>query len=176
MTNRDTTIAASNTLSITSGRDTNLRGAEVSGGTVDANVGRDLNIQSPQDTNTYNSKQSSAGFQASLCIPPICYGTTVSGSASVSQQSIRDNYQSVNQQSGIYAGNGGFNINVGNHTQLDGGVIASTASADKNSLSTQTFGYATHGFGPQSNVIRWNDSKKRVWPGIRLLNAARLHL
>ncbi|WP_254699954.1 CdiA family toxin C-terminal domain-containing protein [Trinickia violacea] len=59
----------------------------------------------------------------------------------MSQQSIKDNYQSVNQQSGIYAGNGGFNINVGNHTQLDGGVIASTASADKNSLSTQTFGF-----------------------------------
>ncbi|WP_181322029.1 hemagglutinin repeat-containing protein, partial [Trinickia symbiotica] len=46
MTNRDTEITASNTLSLTSGRDTNLRGAEVSGNTVDANVGRDLNIQS----------------------------------------------------------------------------------------------------------------------------------
>ncbi len=55
-------------------------------------------------------------------MPPICYGQTVSGSAS--------------------AGDGGFDINVGNHTQLDGGVIASTASADKNSLSTQTLDYA----------------------------------
>jgi filamentous hemagglutinin len=141
VTNRDTQITASNTLSLTSGRDTNLRGAEISGNTVDANVGRDLNIQSPQDTNTYQSSQSSAGVQLSLCIPPICYGQTVSGTASASDETIKDNYQSVNKQSGIYAGNGGFDVQVGNHTQLDGGVIASTASADKNTLSTETFGY-----------------------------------
>lgn len=141
VTNRDTQITASDTLSVTSGRDMNLRGAEVSGNTVNASVGRDLNVQSQQDTSTYDSKQSSAGFQASICVPPFCYGQTVSGSASASQQNINANYQSVNQQSGIYAGTGGYNVNVGNHTQLDGGVIASTATSDKNSLSTQTLGY-----------------------------------
>ncbi|TCW85647.1 cell surface protein [Burkholderia sp. SRS-46] len=142
VTNRDTQLSASDTLTMTSGRDANLRGAEATGNTVDASVGRDLNIQSRQDTSTYDSKQSSAGFQASICVPPFCYGQTVSGSASASQQDIKADFQSVNQQSGIYAGNGGFNINVGNHTQLDGAAIASTASADKNSLSTQTFGYS----------------------------------
>jgi filamentous hemagglutinin len=141
VTNENTQITAANTVSITSGRDTNLIGAEVSGNTVDANVGRNLTITSPQDTNTYNSQQSSAGFQASICVPPICYGQTVSGSASASDQTIKDNFQSVGQQSGIYAGTGGFDVNVGNHTQLNGGVVASTATADKNSLSTQTFGY-----------------------------------
>ncbi len=141
VTNRDTQINGTDTATLTSGRDTNLRGAEVAGNTVDANVGRDLNIASQQDTNTYDSKQTSAGFQASICVPPICYGTTVSGSANASDQTIKDNYQSVNEQSGIYAGNGGYNVNVGNHTQLDGGVIASTATPDKNSLSTQTLGY-----------------------------------
>ena len=60
MTNRDTQVNAGNTLSMTSGRDTNLRGAEVAGDTVDASVGRDLNVQSRQDTSTYDSKQSSA--------------------------------------------------------------------------------------------------------------------
>ncbi len=141
VTNRDTQISASNTLSMTSGRDTNLRGAEVSGNTVDASVGRDLNVQSRQDTSTYDSKQTSAGFQASICVPPFCVGQTVSGSASAGQKNIKADFQSVNQQSGVYAGDGGFSVNVGNHTQLDGGVIASTASADKNSLSTQTFGF-----------------------------------
>ncbi|WP_408128812.1 hemagglutinin repeat-containing protein [Paraburkholderia strydomiana] len=141
VTNRDTQINAANTVTLTSGRDTNLRGAEVSGNTVDANVGRDLNIASQQDTNTYDSKQTSAGFQASICVPPICYGTTVSGSASASDQTIKNNYQSVVQQSGIYAGSGGYNVYVGNHTQLDGGVLASTATADRNSLSTQTLGF-----------------------------------
>ncbi|WP_197387260.1 hemagglutinin repeat-containing protein [Ralstonia pseudosolanacearum] len=141
VTNQDTQITAGNTLTMTSGRDTNLRGAEVAGNSVVANVGRDLNIQSPQDTNTYNSQQTSVGAQVSLCIPPFCYGTTASASANASDQTIKNDYQSVNRQSGIYAGNGGFNVNVGNHTQLDGGVIASTATPDKNSLSTQTLGY-----------------------------------
>ncbi|MFM0365730.1 hemagglutinin repeat-containing protein [Paraburkholderia sediminicola] len=141
VTNRDTQISAGNTVSITSGRDTNLRGAEVSGNTVDANVGRDLNIASQQDTNTYDSQQTSAGFQASICVPPFCYGQTVSGSANASDQTIKDRFQSVNRQSGIQAGSGGYNINVGNHTELGGGVIASTATPDKNLLSTQTFGY-----------------------------------
>ncbi|MGF6572677.1 filamentous hemagglutinin [Paraburkholderia sp. GAS333] len=141
VTNVDTTVNAANTLTMTSGRDTNLRGAEVAGNTVEANVGRDLNIASQQDTNTYNSQQASAGVQASICVPPFCYGTTVTGTASASDATIKDNFQSVNQQSGIYAGNGGFDVNVGNHTQLDGGVIASTATPDQNTLSTQTLGY-----------------------------------
>ncbi|NML35489.1 hemagglutinin repeat-containing protein [Paraburkholderia antibiotica] len=141
VTNQNTEVSAADTLSITSGRDTNLIGAVASGNTVDADVGRNLTVTSPQDTNTYNSQQDSAGFQASICVPPFCYGQTVSASGSASDQTIRDNYQSVGQQSGIEAGNGGFDINVGNHTQLDGGVIASTAAAENNSLSTQTFGY-----------------------------------
>ena len=138
-TNRDTQVTASNMLSMTSGRDTSLRGAQVSGNTVDANVGRDLNISSPQDTNTYDSKQTNWGVQLSICVPPFCYGA--SGSGSSNEQTIKDNYKSVGQQSGIYAGTGGFDVNVANHTQLDGGVIASKADADKNTLSTQTLGF-----------------------------------
>lgn len=41
----------------------------------------------------------------------------------------------------MFAGDGGFDITVGNHTQLDGAVIASTATADKNSLDTGTLGF-----------------------------------
>jgi hypothetical protein len=52
------------------------------------------------------SQQASAGFQASLCVPPFCYGQTVSGSAIASDQTITDNFQSANQQSGISAGSG----------------------------------------------------------------------
>ncbi|WP_176015690.1 hemagglutinin repeat-containing protein [Burkholderia sp. BCC0398] len=141
VTNRDTVVSASDTLTLKSGRDTNLRGAEATGNRVVADVGHDLNIQSQQDTATYDSKQTSGGFQASICVPPFCYGQTVSGSASASQQNVKANYASVNQQSGIFAGSGGYDVNVGNHTQLDGGAIIATASPDKNSLSTQTLGY-----------------------------------
>ncbi|HDR9021946.1 hemagglutinin repeat-containing protein [Burkholderia vietnamiensis] len=141
VTNRDTVVSASDTLTVKSGRDTNLRGAEATGNRVVADVGRDLNIQSQQDTATYESKQTSGGFQASICVPPVCYGQTVSGSGNISQENIKATYSSVNTQSGIFAGSGGYDVNVGNHTQLDGGAIAATASEDKNSLSTQTFGY-----------------------------------
>jgi len=50
-------------------------------------------------------------------------------------------YASVTDQSGIFAGNGGFDITVGNHTQLNGGVIASGATSDQNRLDTGTLGW-----------------------------------
>ncbi|WP_142285812.1 VENN motif pre-toxin domain-containing protein, partial [Klebsiella pneumoniae] len=39
-------------------------------------------------------------------------------------------------------GQGGFDVSVGSHTQLNGGVIAATGSADKNSLNTGTLGFS----------------------------------
>ncbi|MCT4713418.1 FhaB, partial [Enterobacteriaceae bacterium H18W14] len=58
-----------------------------------------------------------------------------------SQDKMKSRFDSVAGQSGIYAGGGGFDITVGNHTQLDGAVIASTATADKNHLDTGTLGF-----------------------------------
>ncbi len=54
---------------------------------------------------------------------------------------MHSDYQSVDKQTGIHAGKGGFDITVGNHTQLDGAVIGSTAEADKNKLDTGTLGF-----------------------------------
>ncbi|WP_458574224.1 DNA/RNA non-specific endonuclease [Lonsdalea quercina] len=48
----------------------------------------------------------------------------------------------MKEQSGLFAGQGGYNIKVGNHTQLDGAVIASTADKDKNLLDTGTLGWS----------------------------------
>ncbi len=53
----------------------------------------------------------------------------VSGSVSASRDRMNSNFDSVKEQSGIFAGSGGFDIKLGNHTQLDGGVLASTALA-----------------------------------------------
>ncbi|KFD00402.1 putative heme utilization/adhesion exoprotein [Rahnella aquatilis CIP 78.65 = ATCC 33071] len=55
------------------------------------------------------------------------------------------NNDSVTEQSGIFAGDGGFDITAGGHTQLDGAVIASTGPADKNSLDTGTLGFSDTG-------------------------------
>ena len=55
---------------------------------------------------------------------------------------MHSNYDSVVEQTGIFAGKGGFDVTVGEHTQLDGAVIGSTATADKNKLDTGTLGFS----------------------------------
>ncbi|EMN7790271.1 VENN motif pre-toxin domain-containing protein, partial [Escherichia coli] len=69
---------------------------------------------------------------------------SMSGSASVSlsRDKMHSNYDSVQEQTGIFAGRGGFDVTTGQHTQLNGAVIASTATADKNRLDTGTQGFS----------------------------------
>ncbi|EKG7241747.1 VENN motif pre-toxin domain-containing protein [Escherichia coli] len=55
---------------------------------------------------------------------------------------MHSNYDSVQEQTGIFAGRGGFDVTTGQHTQLNGAVIASTATADKNRLDTGTLGFS----------------------------------
>jgi filamentous hemagglutinin len=114
-----------------------LGGAQVSGETVKVDVGRDLLLQSQQDSDNYDSKQTSTSGGVSVAV-------TGGGSAnlSMSQDKLHSNYDSVQEQTGIFAGKGGFDITVGEHTQLDGAVIASTADKSKNSLDTGTLGFS----------------------------------
>ncbi|QOF82203.1 VENN motif pre-toxin domain-containing protein [Pseudomonas sp. ADPe] len=78
-----------------------------------------------------------------FCAILIARPAIISTGFSASQSKIDSNYKSVQEQTGLYAGKGGFQIDVGNHTQLDGSVIASTAEADKNRLSTGTLGWSS---------------------------------
>ncbi len=133
----ETTLNAGNNLVIASGRDTTLSGAQASGEHIVADVGRNLTLQSQQDTDSYNSTQKgvSAGGNFSL-------GTmTGSGGISASRDKMDSDYTSVQEQTGIFAGDGGFDIRTGGHTQLDGAVIASTAAAENNRLDTGTLGW-----------------------------------
>ncbi|WP_242486540.1 hemagglutinin repeat-containing protein [Pseudomonas sp. TH04] len=134
----ETTLDAGKQVSLISGRDTVLKGAQVSADQIKAAVGRDLLLQSLQDTDDYKSKQTDVSGGASFT-----FGTmTGSGSLSISKSKIDSNYKSVQEQTGLFGGKGGYQIDVGNHTQLDGSVIASTATADKNRLSTGTLGWS----------------------------------
>ncbi|WP_406915822.1 contact-dependent inhibition toxin CdiA [Enterobacter quasiroggenkampii] len=133
----ETTLDAGQNVNLTSGRDTVLKGAQINGDKVTADVGRDLTLSSLQDSDKYNSKQQSMNAGASYT-----WGAgSGSGSFSISRDKMKSNYDSVQEQTGIFAGKGGFDINVGNHTQLDGAVIASRADADKNRLETGTLGF-----------------------------------
>ncbi|WP_114194168.1 hemagglutinin repeat-containing protein [Edaphovirga cremea] len=140
--NNNSKVHADDTLTIISGRDTTLTGAELSADKVIADIGRDLSIASVQDSARYDSKSTSSGMNLSVCIPPVCYGSVVEGSVSANAGKLHNNFTSVTDQSGIYAGQGGFDITVGNHTQLDGAVLASEATADKNHLDTGTLGWS----------------------------------
>ncbi|HDL7059655.1 TPA: hemagglutinin repeat-containing protein, partial [Yersinia enterocolitica] len=141
LTHTETTVNAGNQLNITSGRDTVLHGAQVSGETVKADVGRDLLLQSQQDSDRYDSKQQDASVGGSFNFGSM----TGSASINASRDKMHSNFDSVQEQTGIFAGKGGFDITVGEHTQLDGAVIASTATADKNTLDTGTLGFSNIG-------------------------------
>ena len=134
----ETMLDAGKNVSLTSGRDTTLSGAQVSGEKVTADVGNNLTISSLQDSDRYDSRQNSVAAGGSFTFGSM----SGSGYASISQDKIKSNYDSVREQSGIYAGKDGFDVTVGNHTQLNGAVIASTATDDKNSLSTGTLGWS----------------------------------
>ncbi|HAV9700848.1 TPA: filamentous hemagglutinin N-terminal domain-containing protein [Escherichia coli] len=134
----ETTLDAGKNVSLTSGRDTTLSGAQVSGEKVTADVGNNLTISSLQDSDRYDSRQNRVAAGGSFTFGSM----SGSGYASISQDKIKSNYDSVREQSGIYAGKDGFDVTVGNHTQLNGAVIASTATDDKNSLSTGTLGWS----------------------------------
>lgn len=132
----ETTLDSGGDVSVTSGRDTTLSGAQINGNSVKADIGRDLTLTSLQDSDNYDSKQTSFGAGGSFTFGSM----TGSGYINASQDKMHSNYDSVLEQSGIYAGKGGFDITVGNHTQLNGAVIASQADADKNRLDTGTLG------------------------------------
>jgi len=134
----ETTVDAGRQVNMVSGRDTTLTGAQVSGNRIVADVGRDFTLTSQQDTDTYDSKQQNASAGASFNVGSM----TGSASVNMSRDKLHSNYQSVNEQTGLFAGSGGFDVTVGNHTQLNGAVIGSTADAGKNRLDTGTLGFS----------------------------------
>ena len=130
-TYNESTVTANKDLSFASGNDTNIKGGMLSGEKVTGNVGGDLNIESKQDSNSYKETNKSVGVSIGL-------GSNKAVSGSVSVGKIDSKYESVTNQSGIYAGKEGFDINVGENTDLKGGIISSEAEKDKNKISTGT--------------------------------------
>ena len=135
-------VDAGNQVVLQSGGDTQLKGALVTAPQVTADVGGNLSIESLQDTSTYTSKQNSTGVGVSLCVPPFCYGAS---SASVSSNTAKEksNFASVIEQSGINAGDGGFDVKVKGNTDLVGGLIASNQAAIDNNRNSLTTGSLT---------------------------------
>ncbi|QBC30126.1 hemagglutinin repeat-containing protein [Pandoraea sp. XY-2] len=132
----NTHINASRTAVIASGGDTNIVGANVSADKVIARVGGDLNVASVQDTSESSAHQQSMGGGLSVSMGG------ASGSLSFSRGNASGNYAGVEEQSGIQAGGGGFDIGVMGNTDLKGAYIASTADPSKNQLTTATLTFS----------------------------------
>ena len=136
----NTHVQAGGDLTMNTGGDTVLRDAQASADWIMATVGGNLVVESLQDISLYVARDRSVGVQVSLRIPPLCYGAS-SVSGNYGHTKINSQYASVTEQTGLWAGDGGFQIDVAKNTGLVGGVIASSdkAVADgKNVLTTGT--------------------------------------
>jgi len=89
----ETTVDAGNQLTINSGRDTTLAGAQVSGETVVADIGRNLTITSLQASDHYDSRQHSVSGGLGYTFGAGGF----SGSISASRDKMSSDYDSVQE-------------------------------------------------------------------------------
>ena len=129
-----TKIKAAQLAQLKAKRDTNIIGSTVSGKKVEVDTGRDLHMQSLQDVDNFKEHSKSAGFSVSS--KPNFKNPTGSINASIGR--IDSKWKSVTEQAGIYAGEEGYDVNVGNNTTLEGAVIKSEAPKAKNQLTTKS--------------------------------------
>ena len=133
ITHTPSDITAKNTVSLSSGNDTLIRGGTVKGNKVIANAGGNLTIESEQDKKNYKETGKTTGL--SISYTP---GSAVTVSGGKGKTNTDSTYESVTKQAGIYAGKEGYDIQVKNNTRLKGAIIDSQAPAEKNKLTTGT--------------------------------------
>mgnify|MGYP000475522634 CR=1 FL=1 len=132
LTHTPSDITAKDTVSLSSGNDTLIRGGTVKGNKVTANAGR-MSIESEQDKKNYKETSKTSGL--SISYTP---GSAVTVSGGKGKTNTDSTYESVTKQAGIYAGKEGYDIQVKNNTRLKGAVIDSQAEKEKNRITTGT--------------------------------------
>ncbi|MEQ1322419.1 hemagglutinin repeat-containing protein [Acinetobacter soli] len=135
-TSQSNTTLNANQINIKSKGDTTLNGAQATANRIDTDVGGKLSIISQQDSIEQNNKQLGVGgrVQASL-------GTAWQASGNVSSSKASGSSNSVNQQSGLFAGEGGYHVKA-DSVDLKGGAISSTASKNNNDLTTNRLSFS----------------------------------
>ena len=132
ITHTPSDITAKDTVALSSGNDTLIRGGTVRGNKVTANAGR-MSIESEQDKKNYKETGKTSGL--SISYTP---GSAVTVSGGKGKTNTESTYESVTKQAGIYAGQEGYDIQVKNNTRLKGAVIDSQAEKEKNRITTGT--------------------------------------
>ena len=91
-----------------------------------------IQLQASKDTSSERSTNTSSGMSFGVSVGKetgVTIGPAPGGSISASKSNINSNFNSVGTQSGIAAGDGGFQVNVAGNTTLTGGKITSTDKA-----------------------------------------------
>ena len=133
LTQRNSYLNAEETI-IKTGKDANFKGAVVKTDRLEADIKGNLNLESRQDSNHYDSKQTQAGAGFGVAI----YGSGSSASANYSQNKAKLNYAQVEEQTGFHVGKGGMDVKVAGNTHFAGSVIDSEADQDKNRFKTKS--------------------------------------
>ena len=126
--NLNSHVTGTGTVTVKSGGDTKLLGAVVAGNRVKTDIGGNLIIRTDQDTAHYN--ETSTGGSLSLSAGGLGGGVT--------QATTTGSYVNTSEQSGIVAGDGGFDVKVKNRIDVIGGLIVSTAAKEKNSIDARS--------------------------------------
>lgn len=125
-------VVAGDQVHLQSGGDTTIKGGVVAAPKVSVETGGQLAMESLQDKSDYTSRQQQVGGSAT-------FGPTTTGNLNVAQSTVDSVYASVNEQSGIRAGDGGFAVKAAGDVTLKGGAITSTQAAvedNRNQFST----------------------------------------
>jgi filamentous hemagglutinin len=131
--NSDSTTYANSQINVGStttfdiGNDVNIKGGIINTNRAQGQIGGDVNIESLQDTAIYDSKQKNMGFSADIDIAGGGAGSSLSVNGG--KTNLNADYQAVGEQSGIFTGDGGFDIAADGKTTLIGGAITTTAAA-----------------------------------------------
>ncbi|WP_392565243.1 hemagglutinin repeat-containing protein [Utexia brackfieldae] len=130
------TVQAGNNLTVKTGQDANLIGGQLKGDSVTADIGNNLNIKSLQDSDNYDYEKLSGSISGSVG------NSGWSANLSETKTDMNSKWASVVEQSGIFAGQGGYDVTVDKNTDLTGAVIASKAEDKaKNKLDTGTISF-----------------------------------
>ncbi|WP_099481933.1 hemagglutinin repeat-containing protein, partial [Stenotrophomonas maltophilia] len=116
---QNTTLTGKN-VSMKAEGDTTLRGATATADRIDVKTGGTLTVESLQDIAESMSKNSQVGGRVQ-----VSFGTAWNADGYASGGKANGSYQGVGQQSGLFAGNGGYHVDAG-QVNLVGGAIAST--------------------------------------------------
>lgn len=127
---QNTTLTGKN-ISMKAEGDTILRGATATADRIDVQTGGMLTVESLQDMAESMSRNSQVGGRVQ-----VSFGTAWNVSGNASAGKADGHYQGVGQQSGLFAGNGGYHVDAGK-VNLVGGAITSTNAANSE-LSAQS--------------------------------------